>query len=144
VAQVINNYPYSGEPVRLPIVGADDGTWGEILNNFLTSSLTSTGFLTYISTPSSSTYYIDNTTTGNSVGETVLANASSAAMTIYLPTTASNGNFYTIKKTDSSTNWVTVSAASGQYIDGGSTAVIEIQYASITVVSDGSSNWYII
>ena len=42
-------YPYPTEPVRLPSVNGDDGTWGEILNNFLASSLTATGFLSSIS-----------------------------------------------------------------------------------------------
>jgi hypothetical protein len=74
--------------------------------------------------------------------EVILANAGSTPITITLPTAVSNTNLYVIKKIDSSGNNVTVATTSSQTIDGGTTAVIKVQYASISVVSDGS-NWYI-
>jgi len=73
----------------------------------------------------------------------VLGNANAAAITLTLPTAVGNVNLYEIKKIDSSSNAVTVSTSGGQTIDGGSSAVIKVPYASISVVSDGS-NWYIV
>jgi hypothetical protein len=75
--------------------------------------------------------------------EVVLANAASGGFTVTLPTASGNTNQYTIKKIDSSTNIVTLATTSSQTIDGGSTAQIKVQYASISVVSDGS-NWFVI
>lgn len=74
----------------------------------------------------------------------ILCDATSAAFTATLPTAVNfTGQTYTIKKTDSSVNAVTVGTTSSQTIDGSTTAVISTQYASITVVSDGA-NWSII
>lgn len=75
--------------------------------------------------------------------EVILADATSGPLTITLPMAAGNSNEYMIKKIDSSANNVTVATTSAQRIDGGSTAVIKVQYASVGVVSDGS-NWFII
>jgi hypothetical protein len=75
--------------------------------------------------------------------EIVLANTSTGSFTLTLPTAIGNTNLYSVKKTDASTNTVTVATSSGQTIDGGATAVIKVQYACISIVSDGS-NWYII
>jgi hypothetical protein len=75
--------------------------------------------------------------------EVVLANASGGALTLTLPSAAGNTNLYDLKKTDASVNTVTIATTGGQTIDGSSSAVIKVQYVSISVVSDGS-NWYII
>jgi hypothetical protein len=75
--------------------------------------------------------------------EVVLANATSGSLTCTLPTAAGNRNMYTVKKIDSSANTVSVATSGGQLIDGGVTAVMRVQNASVSVVSDGS-NWYII
>lgn len=75
--------------------------------------------------------------------EVVLASASLLSLTMTLPTAVSNKNMYTIKKTDSSTNTITVAPPGGQTIDGGGSAVLKVQYASVSVVSDGS-NWFIV
>ncbi len=75
--------------------------------------------------------------------EFVLANAASAALSITLPTAASNSNLYTIKKTDGSANVVTLTTTGGQTIDGGTNAQLKVQYASVSVISDGS-NWLIV
>jgi hypothetical protein len=75
--------------------------------------------------------------------EFILANAASAALTLTLPTAVSNSSLYTIKKTDSSANSVTVATTGGQTIDGGSNAQLKVQYSSLSVISDGS-NWLIV
>ena len=74
----------------------------------------------------------------------VTGDATTAAFSLTLPTSVGiTGRQYTIKKIDVSANGVTVSTTSSQTIDGGTTAVLSTQYASITVVSDGA-NWLII
>lgn len=81
--------------------------------------------------------------TATTSDEVILVSASGGAVTITLPTAVGNSNFYSIKKTDSSGNFVTIDTTSSQTIDGGLTAVIKVQYASVTVVSNGA-NWFII
>jgi len=73
----------------------------------------------------------------------VLVDASVDAITIELPDAATcTGRQYIIKKIDSSSNAVTISAQSGQTIDGQSSMSITTQYGIVRVVSDGS-NWYV-
>jgi hypothetical protein len=73
-------------------------------------------------------------------GDLVLADATSAAFTVTSPAATAN-NVFTVKKTDSSANAVTISPASGT-IDGASSWVIYDQYSSFTFVSDGT-NWFV-
>ena len=75
--------------------------------------------------------------------EVILADATGGALTLTLPTAVGNTNLYTIKKIDSSSNTATITTSSAQTIDGGGTAVVKVQYASVNLVSNGS-NWYII
>lgn len=71
----------------------------------------------------------------------ILCNATTAAFTVTLPTAVSvAGRQYTIKKTDSSANAVTVGTTSSQTIDGSATYSLPAQYNFVTVVSDGT-NW---
>jgi hypothetical protein len=74
--------------------------------------------------------------------EVVLADASTSGGNITLTLPSPNLNMYTLKKIDSSNNTVTVSGG-GADIDDAAQAVLKAQYASISVVSDGT-NWYII
>lgn len=75
---------------------------------------------------------------------TILCNAVGGAFTITLPAAASHtGRIYNIKKIDSSANAVTVDGNGGETIDGGVTAILTVQYESITIQSDGS-NWHIL
>jgi len=132
---------------QLPTPGGDSGNWGTYLNNFLsvahvasTSASASNGYLSAIvvATFASSPVIL----TGNP-GRTVLANATAGAITVTLPDATTTFNFYTIKKTDSQANAVTVNTTSSQTIDGGSSAVISVQYVSVTVVSNGA-NWFVV
>lgn len=71
----------------------------------------------------------------------ILCNATTAAFTVTLPTAVGfTGLEYTIKKTDSSANAVTVATTSSQTIDGSTTYSLPTQYNFVTVVSDGA-NW---
>jgi len=75
---------------------------------------------------------------------TVLVDASGGAVTITLPTASGiTGRIYTIKKTDSSANTVTVDGDGAETIDGAATHILRRQYNRVTVQSD-SSNWMII
>lgn len=74
----------------------------------------------------------------------ILCNATSAAFTVTLPTAAgASGRIYTIKKTDATTNAVTLGTTSSQTIDGTTTRVIALQYGFLQVQSDGS-NWQLV
>jgi len=74
-------------------------------------------------------------------GDVVLADASGGAITITLPSPSANA-WVEVKKTDSSTNAVTVDGG-GNNIDGAASFDITTQYESYTMVSDGSS-WFIV
>ena len=75
----------------------------------------------------------------------MLASASSGAVTITLPDAAgTNANrVIIVKKMDATSNAVTVTGTGGDTIDGQTNFILTTQYASITVVSDGS-NWNIV
>jgi hypothetical protein len=74
----------------------------------------------------------------------VLVNATSGAVTVTLPTSVgSDGRQYTIKKTDSTTNPVTVATTSSQTIDGASTYTLTTQFQLLNIISDGA-NWSVL
>ncbi len=74
----------------------------------------------------------------------LLGDATSATFTITLPTAVGiNGRRYTIKKTDSSINFVTVDGDGSETIDGDTSFDLELQDEVIEVVSNGN-NWAII
>jgi hypothetical protein len=84
----------------------------------------------------------DYTATNND--DVILCNATSAAITITLYTAVGNeGQQLVIKKTDSSVNEVTIDADGTETIDGELTVCIDIQYDSLTLISD-NTNWSII
>jgi hypothetical protein len=165
---------------QLPTVGGDNGTWGTILNDFLSVSLNPDGTLSglkvdsagaemktnkgvpggYASLNNSGTIpvgqlpsaYLSNTaisvqssdySMSSSNPGIVLADASSSSLSITLPSATSNEYSYTVKKVDNSSNSVTINTTSGQTIDGGSDAALLVQYASVTLVSNGTE-WNVI
>ncbi len=73
----------------------------------------------------------------------ILCDTSGGSFTITLPATSGIKTIYHIKKTDSSGNTITVDADGSETIDGSLTKVINIQYDSMMIVSDGS-NWHIV
>lgn len=86
-------------------------------------------------TTSSTTLTLDN--------NIVLVNASSGPITITLTDATDGATRFDIKKIDSSDNAVTIATQSSQTIDGQSGIIINTQYDSYTVVSNGE-NWFII
>jgi len=76
--------------------------------------------------------------------EMILADASSAAITVTLPDPASYPDeALSIKKIDSSTNAVTVAPHGSETIDGAASVSLANQWDSVTVKSDGT-NWYVL
>lgn len=74
---------------------------------------------------------------------TVLCDASGAAFTVTLQASAGNsGRVVSVTKTDSSTNAVIVATTGGETINGSSSIQITRQWASVTLVADGS-NWFL-
>jgi hypothetical protein len=91
----------------------------------------------------SSSSATSNTTLTETDGINVkLINATSGAVTVTLPTAVSNAASFIIKKTDSSTNKVTIDAYSTETIDGGTTYVLNDQYNYVEIVSNGT-NWVV-
>lgn len=75
----------------------------------------------------------------------VLVDSTGGIVTITLPNSVGiNGRRYTIKdwKGQSATNNITIATTASETIDGASTKVINQNYVSYTVVSDGA-NWSI-
>lgn len=74
---------------------------------------------------------------------TILVDATGGPVTITLISAAYAANTFTIKKTDSSVNAVTVATTGGQTIDGLSTFSLPNQNNSVTVIPS-AANWYTI
>lgn len=131
-------FTYSTTDDRLPV-----GTNGQILS---ADSTTTTG-LKWINAP-----------TGGGISRTVISQATSTTAgstantdyiylvtgttTITLPPAAGNSNLYTIKRVG--TGVVTIAAGGSDTIDGSVSAAINVQYQSLTLVSDNTSTWNII
>lgn len=79
--------------------------------------------------------------TATSFDEVVLGDATSASITISLPTAVGRTDPITVKKVDFSQNFVTVDAFGSQTIDGVLTVALRVPWESITVVPH-NGNWY--
>lgn len=74
----------------------------------------------------------------------VLVNATGGARTITLPTAVGNdGKTYSIKKTDSSVNYVKIDANGSETIDGDLSYFLLVQNQSLEIVSNGT-NWLVV
>lgn len=74
----------------------------------------------------------------------ILADATSAAFTLTLPTAVGvAGRYYTVKKVDGTANAIGLATTASQTIDNSPTRGITIPYDALTVISDGS-NWFLI
>lgn len=89
---------------------------------------------------------VSNPTTPHTAdkNEVILWDATSGNKVVNLPAASTSTNFVIdIKKTDSSSNTVTIDGNASETIDGELTKILSSQYESITVICDGS-NWFII
>lgn len=74
----------------------------------------------------------------------ILANATSGAFTVTLPSAASSANLaYIIKKIDSTANVVTIMGNGADTIDGVNTQPLNTQWQSYIMISNGTS-WFLI
>lgn len=91
------------------------------------------------------TKVVSKTATYTAANESIiLVDASSGAVTINLPAASGlSGRQYTIKKTDSSINKVTIDANASETIDGEAAKILWSKNDKIIVVSDGS-NWFVL
>lgn len=78
------------------------------------------------------------------VDDIVLGNATGGAFSVTLPTAVGiSGREYVVKRINSGANSVTVGTTGGQTIDGAATKVLNAQYLSARMVSDGT-NWLLV
>lgn len=82
-------------------------------------------------------------TTLDSTHFAVGVDASGAARTITLPAASGLERIYAVKKTDSSTNAVTIDGNASETIDGATTYLLLDQYDSIIIQADGT-NWKVL
>jgi len=74
----------------------------------------------------------------------IFANAASGSVVITLPTAASFAGYrFYVKRIDGSANSCSVARSGSDTIDGQASISLDLQYTSMTIVSDGSA-WYII
>jgi hypothetical protein len=74
----------------------------------------------------------------------IFADASSGGVTITLPVASGlSGYRFYVKRIDSSGNSCSVTRSGSDTIDGATSQSLDLQYTSLTIVSNGS-NWYII
>ena len=87
---------------------------------------------------------ITGDTTITDANVVVFVNATSGAINVTMYAATSNGGrTVTIKKTDSSSNTVSVLRAGSETIDGDTSTVLYHQNESVTLVSD-NANWFIV
>jgi hypothetical protein len=130
----INDIPYS--------FPSSQGSANSILTNNGSGTLSWTSGAAQNSTAPISTKTA-NYTLASSDG-TILADASSGAITMTLPSAASAvERIFTIKKKDITANIVTVDADASELIDGATTYTLSTQYEAIKIQSDGSAWWII-
>ena len=121
--------------IGVGIDAADTASFDGVSNYLFDGTVKTNGFITNLVTKTSNY-------TATVEDYTIICNASGGAFTITLPVVASHtGRIYHIKKIDSSANIVTVDGNASETIDDGLTAVLTVQYESITIQSDGSEWW---
>lgn len=179
---------------RLPQPGGDQGTWGDVLNTFLTVEHNTDGTLKKAGDITSALQTAQNAKTAadsaqasadskyakpaTGIPETdlsaevqtklnasggggsnftivnrtaaytansydfVICDAQASGFTVTLPPAAA-GAWVRVKKTDASTNAIIVAGQGGATINNNASYVLNIQYASQDIMSDGT-NWHLI
>jgi hypothetical protein len=74
----------------------------------------------------------------------VLANATGGAFTVTLPSLkdVKDGEIFYVQKVDSSANAVTVAAASGENIEGGTSVSLSTQWTKVMVFKGTDNKWH--
>ena len=85
-----------------------------------------------------------NTTLTSTSANVTMVDATNSTITIFLPQASTVTNLiFTVKKTDSTLNTVTLDGYNNELIDGSANLIIQFQNSAVDVVSNGSG-WYII
>lgn len=122
----------SGDFSRLGV-----GTAGQVLG-------VASGIPAWTSNPSFAASTKSTSYTISANDTVIFADATSNSVTITLPTAASlPGYRFYIKRVDSSVNACSIARSGSDTIDGQTSITVDVQYTSLTVVSNGSA-WYII
>ena len=139
------NQIYFNNPCGSHLFGLGSGSTVNTTNGATTlASLTTTG-PTILSEVASTIRTVSAATTLTATDFTAKVNAASAAVTVTLPTTPSQGQVVNITKTDTSANAVTVAAQAGATINGNASVTISSQYAAYQLQWDSaSSSWTIL
>ena len=84
-------------------------------------------------------YSVDNETV-------ILANATGGAFSVTLPPSNPDtiNRCITVKRLNAGVNAVTIAAQGTDLIDGAATQALALQYAALTVLSDGLGAWHVI
>jgi hypothetical protein len=150
----VNGYPYSKGSITFFTNGTEkvridpNGNLG-IGNNNPSASLhvTGTGRFDNTITTTGHRSAIRNITGNTSIADTdeyIFASATGGAVTVTLPSASGrDGQTYTIKKTDNSSNNVTVATSSSQFIDGANPYSLTTQWMYVIIVANGG-NWMIV
>jgi len=134
---VMSNSPALVGSPTAPTATAGTNTTQIATTAFVTSAIAGTSSNAHTVVTKTSNY------TATTADEVILVDATNGSVTITLPTAVGNVNMYDIKKIDTSANQVTIATTSSQTIDGGSSARINVQYASVSVISN-NANWFIL
>ena len=130
---------------------ANNKTWTLANNDFVRSGVSVPGYSVTaasisITWPAGGIKTVSADYTATLFDETILVDATSAARTVTLPTTANGrcmNKIYTIKKIDSSGNAVTIDANASETIDGALTQTLASQWNALTLKAD-SSTWSVL
>lgn len=120
--------------LNIPVTLSEGGT-GAITLSQAQTNLGITAITVTTITSAASPY----SATGNQV---VLVNATGGAVTVSLPSAVTTTTPIEVKKTDSSSNAITVDPVGAQTVDGAATYLITLQYESAKFISDGT-NWFV-
>lgn len=135
IAKAVTNFDRLDEIVNgdaTTVVTTDAGPVPSIAKLQADLTAAGVGFTTAVKSAS----YAETTT----IGELIVL-VTGAAVNVTLPSAVGNRAKITFKLTVAGT--LTLTAASGETIDGGTSAVTSIRYTAITIVSDGA-NWQVI
>ena len=125
------------------VIGAGDSLYTAI--NSIDSALTSLSVREAVTTIAVGAFpYTISAPASNSVlGAYYLADNGANAVSITLPSGNINAGF-TLKIKRLGTNTVTLNRAGANTIDGQTSATLQTQYASVTLVNDSNGNWHIV
>ncbi len=144
---------FASSSVTAAVIGSDAVTTTKILDANVTAAKLANSTLTSIQVSATGgipIYAVASLAATATIGAgqtVILANATAAGFTLTLPLFASvgNGQVYTIKKTDSTTNVVTISRNGTDptpgTIEGSTSITLSDQYDTVQLATDGS-NWY--